>query len=330
MRTLHRTAAAAARALFAATALLAAAAAPAPAVVIDGVAAVVNGEVVTLFELEKAGRVALDERLRGVPTAEQERLRREVLSLVLDQLVLIRIQEQRARQLGIQVTPAEIDAAIAGVREESRLSEDLLAQLLRERGVSPQEYRRDIENQLRLSKLVQREIRAKVAATDAEVASWFAERRQDWYRPEKVRIRHLLVPLPAAASADEIEAGRVKAETLLSRARSGAEFPALVREQTPGAAADLDPVSGEIARGELSPALEETAFGLAVGEVGGPVLGPAGFHLIQVVEKTPAFEPKLDEVRASIEQKILDKKTRDRFDRWLKQLRADAIVEIRY
>jgi peptidyl-prolyl cis-trans isomerase SurA len=330
MRTLCRAAANSARALAAAACLIAVTAATAPAVVVDGVAAVVNGEVITLLELQKAGRAAVEERLRGAPAADQERLRREVLSVVLEQLVQNRIQEQRARQLGIQVEPGEIDAAIANVRAENGLSEDLLARLLRERGITQEDYRRDIAVQIRLSKLVQREIRAKIAATDAEVAAWFAEHRADWNRPEKIRIRHLLVPLPESPTADEVEAARAKAEALLARARGGTEFAALVREQTPGAAADVDPVSGEIARGELSPALEQAAFALADGEVGGPVRGPAGFHLVQVVEKIAAVEPTLEQVRASIEQKIVDRKTRERFDGWLKQLRADAIVEIRY
>jgi len=303
---------------------------PAAAVVVDGIAAVVNGEIITLLELEKAGRLALDERLRTAPATEQERLRREVLTAVLDQLVRVRIQLQRARQSGIQVAPAEIDTAIVNIREENRMSEEVLARLLQERGMTQEEYRRDIEDQIRLSKLVQREIRAKVTATDAEIAAWFNEHRQDWFRPEKIRIRHLLIPLPTAASADELEAARAAGNALLDRVKGGTEFAALVRAETPGAAAGTDPISGELARGELFPALETAAFAQPVGGVTEPVRSPAGFHLVQVAEKTPSYEPKLEEVRANIEQQIVERKTRERYDAWLKQLRTDAIVEIRY
>ncbi len=303
---------------------------PAAAVVVDGIAAVVNGEVITLLELEKAGGLALEERQRTAPAADQERLRHEVLAAVLDQLVLVRIQTQRARQSGVQVAPAEIDTAIANIREDNRMSEEVLTRLLQERGMSPEEYRRDIEDQIRLSKLVQREIRAKVAATDEETAAWFAEHRPDWYRPEKIRVRHLLIPLPKEASADEVEGARARAQALLERVRGGMDFAALVRAETPGAAADTDPVSGELARGELFPALEAAAFVLPVGGVSEPVRSPAGFHVVQVAEKTPAYEPKLDEVRASIEQKIVERKTRERYDVWVKQLRSEAIIEIRY
>jgi len=303
---------------------------PASAIVTDGIAAVVNGEVITLLELEKAGRLALEERLRAAPAADQERLRREVLAAILDQLILVRIQSQRARQSGVQVSPAEIDAAIVNIREDNRMSEEVLARLLQERGMTQEEYRRDIEDQIRLSKLVQREIRAKVTAADEEIAAWFSEHRQDWYRPEKIRIRHLLIPLPTEASADELEAARARANALLDQVRGGKDFEALVRAETPGAAADSDVVSGEMTRGELFPALEAAAFVLPVGGVSDPVQSPAGLHLVQVTEKTPAYEPRLEEVRASIEQKIAERKTRERYDTWIKQIRSEAIIEIRY
>jgi parvulin-like peptidyl-prolyl isomerase len=51
---------------------------------------------------------------------------------------------------------------------------------------------------------------------------------------------------------------------------------------------------------------------------------------VQLVERTPGAEPTLAEVRASIEQKIGERKTRARFEEWLKKLRADAVIEIRY
>jgi peptidyl-prolyl cis-trans isomerase SurA len=272
----------------------------------------------------------VEESLRASPAAEHARVRREVLNPILEQLILTRLQAQRARELGIQVSPEEVDAAIASVREENRLSEEQFERALQEQGLSPEEYRGVIEDQIRLSKLVQRDIRAKVTVTDEEAAAWYEEHRQEWSRPEKIRIRHLLVPVAAGAPSADVEAAREKALSLLAQARASGDFIALVRAGTPGASPAEDPVSGEIARGELHPALEAAAFALAEGAISEPVRSPAGFHLVQLVERTPGAEPTLAEVRASIEQKIGERKTRARFEEWLKKLRADAIVEIRY
>jgi peptidyl-prolyl cis-trans isomerase SurA len=306
-------------ALALAAALLLAAAAPAPAVVVDGIAAIVNGEVVTRLELEKAGRMAVVQRLRDAPGADEERVRREVLGPVLEQLVLVRLQNQRARQLGLQVSAQEVDAAIATILADNHLTDEMLARFLAERGVTRQEYRSEIEDQIRLSKLVQSEVRSRVTVTEAEVADWYRDHRADWERPEKVRVRHLLVPVPEGSSPETVEAARQKALALVAEARGGADFAGLIRRESPGSAGgDEDPVSGQLARGELNPALETMAFALPVGGVGDPVQTPAGFSIVQVAEKTPAYRPAVEEVRSSIEQKIVEQKSRGRFDAWLK------------
>jgi len=317
-----------AAALFLLLLLLLAAAPGAPAVTVDGVAAVVNGEVVTILELERAGRALVEERLRGAAEADRERVRREALLQVLDQLVATRLQAQRARQLGIGVSSQEVDTAIARIMEENHLTDAMLDRLLAERRVGREDYRREIEDQIRLSKLVQQEIRSRVTVGEPEVEAYYREHRRDWYRPERIRVRHLLVPLAPDAPPEAVAAAEAKVRAILAEARAGRDFAELVRENTPGARADEDPVSGEIARGELSAELEEAAFALAPGEVSEPVRTAAGFHLLQLAERIPAFEPTLEEMRDSITQKIGDRKTRERFDAWQKRLRDEAIVEI--
>ena len=257
-------------------------------------------------------------------------MRREVLAAVLDQLVLVRIQTQRARQAGIQVSPAEIDAAIANIREDNRMSEEVLARLLQERGMTQEEYRRDIEDQIRLSKLVQREIRAKVTVTDEEIAAWFNEHRRDWYRPEKIRIRHLLVPLPQDASADEVEAARARAARAARAGQGRGRFAALVRAETPGAAADADPVSGEMRARRALPGARGGGFRAARRRRQRTGAEPRGFPPGAGRREDAGLRADLEEVRSSIEQKIAERKTRERYDAWIKQLRAEAIVEIRY
>jgi len=300
------------------------------AVVVDGIVAVVNGEIITLLELEKAGAAVLGERLRAVAPADREQVRRETLKPLLDQLVLQRLEAQRARELGIQVAPQEIDAAVAGILAENHFSEEVLDRLIRERGMNREEFRADIQSQIRHQKLVRQEIGARITVSDEEIGAYFTEHRQEWRRPEKIRIRHLLVPLPATPSPAEVEGARARAAALRARAAGGADFADLVRAETPGAAPGVDPISGEIVRGELFPALEEAAFALPVGGVSEPVRGPAGFHLVQLAEQTPAYEPSLEEMRANIERKIVERKTRERFDAWLQQLRGSATIEIRY
>lgn len=304
---------------------------PARAVVVDGVAAVVNGEIITILELEKAGRQLAEERLRAVPVEERERRRREVLRPILDQLVLLKIQEQRARKIGLQVSGQEVDAAIENIMKENRLTSDMLTRLLQERGVTFDDYRKEIRDQIRLSKLVQQEIRTRVTVREEEIRQYYQDHEKDYFQPASVRLRSILVPVAADAPPEEVEAARQKALGILAEYRKGADFAGLVRTHAPQTVkGDEDPVSGRIVPGELTPELEKAAFELPVGGASEPVRSPAGFHVVQVAEKAPSLQRSLEELTDVIEQKITDQKSRERYEAWIKSLREEALVEIRY
>jgi peptidyl-prolyl cis-trans isomerase SurA len=312
-------------------AALAAAPTPARAVVVDGIAAVVNGEIITLLELEKAGKLIVEDRLRAVPAEERDRRRREVLRPVLDQLVLLKIQEQRARKLGLQVSGQEVDAAIENIMKQNHFTSDMLTRFLQERGVTFDDYRREIRDQIRLSKLVQQEIRSRVTVTREEIEKYYLDHQKDYYQPAAVRLRSILLPVAQEAAPEEVEAARQKALAILEEYRKGADFADLVRRHAPQSVkGDEDPISGRIVPGELTPALEEAAFSLPVGGASEPVRSPAGFHIVQVAEKSPALQRTLDELTDVIEQKLTDLKSRERYESWIKDLRDNALVQIRY
>ena len=141
----------------------------AAAATIDGVAASVNGKIITILELEKAARPLVEKSLLTVPERERAKVKREILADVLDKLILRQIQMQRAEQTGIRIDEAELDATIANIMEQGSLTEEMLARALEEEGLSHEEYREQIADQILFSKLMQREIRARVAVTHEEL-----------------------------------------------------------------------------------------------------------------------------------------------------------------
>jgi hypothetical protein len=75
------------------------------AVVVDGIVAVVNGEIITLLELEKAGAAVLEERLRAVAPADREQVRRETLKPLLDEATQITIWESGGKDYNLFFRP---------------------------------------------------------------------------------------------------------------------------------------------------------------------------------------------------------------------------------
>jgi peptidyl-prolyl cis-trans isomerase SurA len=304
--------------------------AEAAAATIDGIAATVNGEIITVLELEKAGKPLVEKSLLNVPKREREKVKREALSSILDKLILREIQLQRARELGLRVSEQELEAAIANIMKQGSLTEEMLARALEAEGLTEEEYREQISDQILFSKLMQREVRARVAVTQEELEAYYREHEEEYFQPERIKVRHLLVMVRENAGAEETQEARRKALDILDEYRAGADFADLVLKYSPVTVSDGDTVSGWLKRGEFLRELEEVAFSLPVGKVSEPIRSQAGFHLIQVVERQKATYLSLETMTDSITETLSREKMQKDYKDWLKELREEALVDVLY
>lgn len=130
-----------------------------------------------------------------------------------------------------------------------------------------------------------------VAVTDAEVAAFYREHRDDFVRPAQAQVRW--VTLDRAPAAADTAAARDRALALRREVLSGADFAEVARRESadPGSAArggDL----GTFGRGVMTPAFEQAVWSLPLRRISEPVQTPFGFHLIEVTSRTA------DEARA--------------------------------
>jgi len=310
-------------------ALLIAVLSPAGAATVDGIAATVNGEVITLLDLEKAGRSRVEEQMRTALKRERGKLKRETLLIVLEGLILQKLQLQRAGELGLSVSDQEVEEAIARIMEGNSLTGDMLERALEKEGLTMEEYREQISEQILFSKLMQQEVRTRVAVTSGETEAYYDKHREEYFRPEQIRVRHILVQ---AEGEDEeaLQETRRKALVILEEFREGADFSALVMQYSPVTATGDETVSGWLKRGEFLQELEGVAFSLPAGSVSDPIRSKAGFHIIQVVEKEESSYLSLEAVSDSIRQKLLGEKMERDYKNWLGDLRTESHVEILY
>ncbi|MFY9823513.1 MAG: peptidylprolyl isomerase [Thermoanaerobaculia bacterium] len=145
-------------------------------------------------------------------------------------------------------------------------------------------------------------------ASDADVARYYDAHRQDFARPERVKLRQILTQ------------DRATAERALKEIGGGADFEEVARRLShdPGAAAGG--YQGELSREDLPPSFAEVIFGLRTGEVSRLVPADYGFHIFQVTEREPAQVISLEAARPE----ILSKLRQERADRLLQSLVQEA------
>jgi peptidyl-prolyl cis-trans isomerase SurA len=250
----------------------------------DYIVAIVNSEPITNNEARaRLGRIERDLEQQGTRPPPREQLAR----LVLDRLITERAQLQLAREGGIRIDEATVDAAELNVARQNRVTlADLHRRLVTE-GISVESFRQDLRNELILARLRDREVTPRVRVSEGEVEQFMRE--QDAAAaggPQDLNLGHILVATPedaAPALARELQA---KAERIQQRALRGEDFSALAREfsDAPGAAA-TGGVIGMRPADRYPPLFVEATQRLPVGGVSAVVRSGAGFHVLKLVEK---------------------------------------------
>ncbi|KAB2959249.1 MAG: hypothetical protein F9K13_10810 [Candidatus Methylomirabilis oxygeniifera] len=306
------------------------AASGADAVILDRIVAVVNDDVITLTDVQEEGIQAIRRIVRETLGAERERLLRSTERQILDELILRRLQLQEATKEKIETAPAEIQSAIEELKKRNGLAsdEELRAALSREQ-LSEEQFRKGIADQVMLTKLVARRVRAKVVVLDEEVQQYY-EQRQDQFREiPQFKIRHLLVATPPQATPGELSRAKKRIEEAQTLLKKGTQFATVAKQYAEGPLASSSGEVWTMKHGELAPELEQAALALPIGQPSGIITTPAGFHLIVVEERVPGQTLSFDQVKERLRALLFEQKTETKFKEWIESLRTKANVEMK-
>ncbi|MFP5514678.1 MAG: SurA N-terminal domain-containing protein, partial [Alphaproteobacteria bacterium] len=226
---------------------------PARAPGAEGIAAVVNDEVVSVSDVNARIRMAL---LNAGSAGNQDTIQRltpQVMRLLIDE----RLQMQEAKRLGITVSPAEIDEAIKRIAEQNRLNGQQLQDMLKRQNVPVSTLKDQIRSLLAWQKVMQRRIRQEVVVGEDEIDAAMERLKANIGKPEYLVAEIFL----AVDSPDQDDEVRRNAERLVEEVKRGGNFAALARQfsQSAGAASGGD--LGWVRSGELSPEVDKALSG---------------------------------------------------------------------
>jgi len=250
------------------------------------------------------------------------RLRREAMDLMVEQELV----RQAAEAKGIEVTDAEIDAALAEVRDPFKTPEEFTRRLDNE-GYTEDSYREHLRRMIAASKYLDG-IRAGVSSvSDAELETYYRDNEIRLTLPEQVQVRHILLTWKPLGTPDDRAALRKQMTPILEQARSGTDFAELATEHSEDSTARDGGNTGLFHRGQMVPAFEDVAFALQPGEVSDMVETPFGVHILRLEERREARLLPLDEVREQLREHISEEQMEQAVDSEKARLRAAAKIE---
>jgi len=255
---------------------------PPPVVVLDRIVAVVNDEVITRAELDARVRFAIKQLAhQGTPQPPLPELERQVLERLVNDRVLL----QFAKTTGLRVDDAEIDRALNRIAEDNKLSLEQLRQTLEKDGVPFAKFRGDIQTEIVLSRLREREIDSKIAITEGEIENVISQQQSQQGRPDEYNLSHIIVAVPENASPEQIQSRRARAEQAHAQLKQGADFRQVAAAFSDAPDALEGGALGWRQETRLPSIYVERLRTMRVGELSDVLRSPNGFHVLKLNDK---------------------------------------------
>lgn len=291
---------------------------------LDRIIAVVNGEALTYSELSRAvsqARIGLLGFSPEETEMEGELFERNVLSRLIDQT----IQLQMARRAGISVKAREVDMALEDVKKSNRLTtNDQLKLVLMEEGLTLEEYRESLREQISIIKLMNREVRSGVVLGQREIKNYYEDHKNKFKLSESYHLRQILFP------PDSYEDPAVTAAEAHSKLDSGTPFDEVVKDYSKGPNAASGGDLGSIEKDLLQPQVRKAVENLNPGEFSETIKTTAGYHIF-LLEGYSGSEPApFDTVKDQVRNLLYRERTQTLYEAWLKNIRAISQVEVKY
>jgi len=293
--------------------------------VVNRVAGVIDGEVVTLRDLQdRAGEEW--RRASALPAGpERDQATRRALRRAWDTLVAERLFRAQAATLQLEVSDAQVDGAIEDIKTRNRFDDTQLDLALAAQGLDRAAFKAQIRRELETMQVLNYRVRSKVKVTEEDLKNYYQTHPGAFGGVEELHVRHLMLPLATDATPAQLEAATGQGERLLQRLKAGEDFAALVREVSKGSDGDL----GWLRRGQVQKQLEDAFVGLKDGEVSGLVRAGPGLHLFKVEERRSSGGKGYEQAKEDIREILTQEQTSSYRDQYLSELKRASVVEVK-
>jgi peptidyl-prolyl cis-trans isomerase SurA len=285
---------------------------------INKIAAVVNGEMITFFDVQAQAtpelmRLGLD---RNNPS-QQEAVRKVHLQ-VLESMITDILMTQEAERWKITVQDSEVDNELRKYVQRSQLSQQEFERQLVQQGLSMDVMRDRVRKGILRHRLLALMIARKIVITQEDVKKYYDAHKSQFVTDRTVRLGLIIF----APTAD--------AEGLAAKVRAGqTTFEQLAATDSIGPNHTSGGDIGTLKWTDLAPSWKEALDGLKAGEVSKVMQVEGRKAMLKLIEVSAGRSQSVEEATPEIENVLREPKMQERFVEYTKQLRDKAVIDIR-
>lgn len=255
----------------------------AQAQVSEGIAAVVNEDVITTWDVRQRAALLLASSELEASRENQQRAQQQALRDLIEET----IQLQEARHYEVEVTDEQINEEIDSIAQQAGTTRPILEQQLLGAGIRPETLREQIHAEIAWRRVMNGLYGSRIRIADAEVDATQARIAANAQRSQYL-VSEIFLP---AETPDEVSEARANAQQLLTEMQRGAPFPLVARQFSAAASAVTGGDLGWISAGELAPELQSVLDILQPGQVSTPIMTPRGIYVLALRERREGAPP---------------------------------------
>ena len=326
--------------------------------VVEEIIARVNNQIITRSEFDRSKDQLKDEVKQQNPKdpdkayADREK---DILRDLMDQQLLL----DKGKDLGI-TGDTDLIKRLDQMRKDMKLDslEDLEKEATKQ-GVSWEDFKQNMRNQIITQKVIGEEVGGKLAISKDEEQKFYDEHKSAMEQAEYIRLSEILVapkaPTPsispvadpsatastpavqppvdeaakASTDAAALSAADAKANDLLKQIRAGAAFEDVAKKSSDGPSAADGGNLGTFERGKLAKSIEDRTFAMKAGEVTDVIRTKQGYVILKVIDHQMAGIPPLKDVLPKIQDALYYEKLQPALRAYLTKLREDAYIDVK-
>ncbi len=293
--------------------------------IINGIAAVVNGDVITYSQIRELS-APREKLLRSQYTgAELEKMLKEAREAALKDLIDRRLIIQAFKKEQYQIPDHFVEEQVRGIIKESFGGDrNTFIKTLEAQSYSLGEFKQKETERMIVQAMRAKNVKRSPISSPTKVEDYYKKHRDQFTDKEQVKLRMIMIQ--GHADTGNAAAQKALAEEVLGQLAGGAEFERMAQTYSEDSTRDLGGDWGWIERKTLAAPLEKIAFNMPVGRISNIVDYAGNYYILKVEEKQGGTTRSLAQARPEIEKKLIQEEAQNLQERWIAGLRAKAYI----
>jgi parvulin-like peptidyl-prolyl isomerase len=292
---------------------------------VDGIAAIVNGDIITYSQVRSVSgphERLLMSQYKGEELAKQIKAAREAaLKDLIDRQLIVQSFKKEKYEIPEHFVEERVNDII---RENFGGDRNTFIKTLQAQNFSLSEFKKQETDKIIVQAMRGKNVKLTTIIPPAKITEYYEKHKAEFTVKEQVKLRLIMIPTHAAEG--NAAAQKAIAEEILGKLADGAPFERMAQMYSEDSTRDVGGDWGWIERKTLAAPLEKVAFNLPAGRVSHVIEVGPNYYILKVEEKRGGETPSLAKMRAEIEKKLMQEESQRQQELWLAGLRQKAYI----